>query len=257
MIRGIYTAASGLGVLQARMDITSNNLANISSTGFKQDKATTGAFPEYLLKQQMKADVKGMNNIGWWNTLGLVNQGVVINEVFTDFTSGILTDTGSELDLALEGEGFFTFETAEGNVVYSRDGQLHKDSEGYLVNSRGDRILGGGSPILVENESITVNSQGIIQTSDGYEIQLDVVDFPDKNVLDKLGGNYYSAGDEEGVLLENPGVKQYALEMSNVDIAAETVNMIEITRAYEATQRMVQAQDQLLDKVINQVGVVR
>ncbi|NTW05873.1 MAG: flagellar hook-basal body complex protein [Peptococcaceae bacterium] len=256
MIRGIYTAASGLGTLQARMDITSNNLSNIASTGFKQDKPTVGAFPDFLLKQKMKTDVGGVN-LGWWQTLGSTNQGVALTGVFTDFSTGVLKNTDNELDLALDGEGFFAFEDEDGNILYSRDGQLGKDGEGYLLNSKGHKILAEGSPVLVGKGSFSVNPQGILTTEDGTETKLDIYDFQNRNALVKQGNNYYNAGEEEGILMDNPNVRQNALELANVDVAAETVNMIEITRAYEAAQKMVQAQDQLLDKVINQVGVVR
>jgi flagellar basal-body rod protein FlgF len=256
MIRGIYTAASGLGTLQARMDITSNNLSNIASTGFKQDKATLTAFPDFMLKQKMKTDVGGVN-MGWWQTVGGTNQGVALTGVITDFSNGILKNTGNEMDLALDGEGFFAFEDGDGNILYSRDGQLGKDGEGYLLNSQGHKILAEGSPVQVGKGSFTVDSQGVITIEDGTKIKLDIYNFQNPNALVKQGNNYYNAGEETANLLENPTVRQNALELANVDVAAETVNMIEISRAYEAAQKMVQAQDQLLDKVINQVGVVR
>lgn len=256
MIRGIYTAASGLGMLQARMDITSNNISNIATNGFKQDKMMVEAFPDFLLKQKGKADA-GTVSTDWWRTLGSINQGVAVTGVFTDFTTGILKETGNECDLALEGEGLFTFQTFEGDVLYSRDGELRRDSEGYLVNSQGHWLLGDGSPVYVGTDNFSVSPQGTVTTADNNEIKLDIVNFSDKNVLVKQGNNYFSSDGEEGEILENPNVRQNALEVSNVDITAETVNMIEISRAYEATQKLVQAQDQLLDKVINQVGVVK
>ena len=259
MIRGIFTAASGLGVLQARMEATSNNLANVSTTGFKQDSVQTAAFPEMMLQEKTRANMGGAS-VGGWNPIGRTNQGVVVTGVHTDHSPGIIQETGKETDLALTAEGFFAFEaggSGENNILYSRDGELHRDSEGYLVNTRGQRILGESGPVQVGEGPFTINSEGVLTTSDNSEIKLTVMDFPDKTKLVKEGNGYFSASDGEGTAVEKPGVSQRRLEKSNVDVTAEMVNMMEIARAYEATQKLVQAQDDLLAKAINQVGTVR
>jgi len=259
MIRGIFSAASGLGVLQARMDTVSNNLANVSTTGFKQDRVQTAAFPDLMLQERVRVNAGGYG-FGGWRPVGRSSQGVVVTGVHTDHTAGILQETGRETDLALSGEGFFAFEAGgpgESRVLYSRDGELHRDSEGYLVNSRGHRILGENGPVKVDGGSFTVSPDGLATTRDNTQIRLTVVDFPDKTRLVKEGNGYYSAPAGEGTAAEKPGVTQGFLEKSNVDVTAEMVNMIEIMRAYEATQKLVQAQDDLLDKAINRVGTVR
>lgn len=259
MIRGIYTAASGMGILQARMDATSNNLANVSTTGFKQDKVQTAAFPDFMLQEKVQVNVAGrlMSN---WSQVGLTNQGSVVTGVTTDYGAGLLYQTEKETDLALSGEGFFAFESREGGenrVLYSRDGDLHRDAEGFLVNSRGDRLLGESGPVRVGAGNFTVDPGGLVKTADNEEIRLTVVDFPDKSKLVKEGNNYFSAPAGEGLALANPGVSQKFLEKSNVDVTTEMVNMVEIMRAYEASQKLVQAQDDLLGSAINQVGTVR
>ncbi|MCL6611820.1 MAG: flagellar hook-basal body protein [Peptococcaceae bacterium] len=260
MIRGLFTAASGLGVLQARMDTTSNNLANVSTTGFKQDRVQVAAFPDLLLQERIRGGVGGPG-LGGWAPVGRTNQGAVVTGVYTDHGTGILHETGRETDLALSGEGFFAFEAGgagEGRILYSRDGELHRDSEGYLVNSRGHRILGeSGEPVQVGGGSFTVSPEGVVTTSDGGEERLMIMDFPDKTKLIKEGNGYFSAPQGEGVAVENPGVTQHFLEKSNVDVAAEMVNMIEIVRAYEAVQKIVQAHDELMDGAINRVGTVK
>ena len=258
MIRGIFTAASGLGVLQARMDVTSNNLANLSTNGYKQDRVEVAAFPDLMLQERVRVKVGGMG-IGGWSSVGQTNQGAVVTGVFTDHSTGILSETGKETDLALSGEGYFSFEPrgGEGKVLYSRDGELSINSEGYLVNSRGDRILGDGGPVQVNGQSFTVSPGGVLTTADGTGVQLDMVEFQDKSRLVKEGNGYFSAPSGEGIAATRPGVTQKYLEKSNVDVTAEMVNMVEIARAYEATQKLVQTQDELLGNAINQVGTVR
>jgi len=259
MIRGIYTAASGLGVLQSRMDATSNNLANVSTTGYKQDRVQVASFPDLVLQERVRVSVGGIG-LGAWNPVGRTNQGAVVTGVFTDHSSGILQETGQETDLALSGEGFFAFEAGgqgENRVLYSRDGELHRDAEGYLVNPRGHRLLGENGPVQVGAGDFTVGPDGTLTTSDDSQVRLSILNFPDKNGLVKEGDGYFSAPAGQGVAAENPGVSQRFLERSNVDVTSEVVSMIEITRAYEATQKLVQAQDEMLSKAINQVGAVR
>ncbi|HBV96622.1 MAG: hypothetical protein JL50_16425 [Peptococcaceae bacterium BICA1-7] len=259
MIRGIYTAASGLGILQARMDATSNNLANVSTTGYKQDKVQVAAFPDFLLQEKARVRIGGMS-LNNWSPVGYTNQGAVVTGVVTDHNSGILKETGKETDLALSGEGFFSYEVSDRDgtkVLYSRDGELQVDGEGYLVDTRGNRILGENGPVLVGGDGFTVDTSGVVTTAENEQIQLAVVQFGDKSRLVKEGGNYYSSLDGNGSEAVNPGVTQRFLETSNVDVSAESVNLIEIMRAYEASQRLIQRQDELTELAINKVGMVR
>lgn len=259
MIRGIYTAASGLGILQARMDTTSNNLANVSTSGYKQDRVQVASFPDLLLQEKVRVNI-GRRSFENWSPVGYTNQGAVVTGVVTDQSSGVLKETGKETDLALSGEGFFSFEVKgkDGTrVLYSREGELSRDGEGYLVDTRGNRILGENGPMQVGGGSFTVNADGVVTTSDNEQIKLSIVDFQDKGKLIKEGNNYYSCSDGNGAEAVNPGVSQRYLESSNVDVSAESVNLIEIMRAYEASQKLIQREDELTDLAINRVGAVR
>lgn len=259
MLRGIYAAASGMGVLQTRMDATTNNLANVSTNGFKQVRVQQAAFPDLMLQEKVQVNIAGLR-YGNWSPVGVTNQGIAISGLVTDYGAGMLYDTGKETDLALSGEGLFAFEAVEGGktrVLYSRDGELHRDGEGYLVNTRGHRIIGENGPVMVGGGNFVVEPDGLIKTADNEEIRLTIVDFPYKNKLVKEGDNYFSAPAGEEVAAAKPGVSQGFLERSNVDVTNEVVNMIEIMRAYEASQKLIQAQDDLLDSAINKVGSVR
>lgn len=259
MLRGIFNAASGMGVLQTRMDATSNNLANVSTTGFKQVRVQQASFPDLMLQEKVRVNVAG-RLFGNWSPVGVTNQGIAVSGMVTDYAVGMLNETGRETDLALSGEGFFAFEAGIGGetrILYSRDGELHRDGEGYLVNSRGDRIIGENGPVWVGGGSFKVEPDGLLTTSDNEELRLTIVDFPDKSKMVKEGYNYFSAPAGEEVASANPGVSQGFLERSNVDVTNEVVNMIEIMRAYEASQKLVQAQDDLLEMAISRVGTVK
>jgi flagellar basal-body rod protein FlgG len=248
-----------MGVLQSRMDATSNNLANVSTTGFKHDRVQAVSFPDLMLQEKLRANVAG-RAFNSWTPIGRTNQGAAVSGVVTDFNAGALKETGRETDLALAGEGFFTFEVVEEGerrVLYSRDGELHTDGEGCLVNSRGHRILGEGGYVQVGSGSFTVGPDGVLTTADKNQVRLTVVEFADNNELVKEGDNYFSAPAGEGTESGNPGVVQGFLERSNVDVSAEVVNLIEIFRAYEAGQKLIQAHDQLMDSAINRVGTVK
>jgi len=259
MNRGIFTAASGMGVLQARMDTVSNNMANVDTTGFKQDKVEPASFPEMMLQERKRVSVAS-RVFNTWEQVGAASQGCLVAGLYTDYSNGVLNETGKETDLALTGGGFFAFEVQGSGgtrVLYSRDGELHLNNEGYLVNSRGDKILSEEGPVQVGAGSFTVSQDGTLTDSDNNQVKLMVVDFFDKNKLVKEGENYYSSPDGSRAAAADTGVKQGYLENSNVDVTVEMISMIEIMRAYEAGQKIIQAQDELLGQAINQVGTVR
>ncbi|KJS15896.1 MAG: hypothetical protein VR69_11565 [Peptococcaceae bacterium BRH_c4b] len=257
MIRGLYTAASGLGAQQARMDAVSNNLANVSTSGYKQDTVLTKQFQEMLLQE------KAVDNIGRritrWSPVGYTNQGVAVSGFTTDYSAGVLKETGRKTDLALAGEGFFTVQTKGQNarVLYTRDGQFHTDSEGYLVDSRNNSVLSDGGPVLVGEDDFTVDSGGVISLSDGSTYKLKIVEFDEPQKLTKTGDNYFDAAGVADKTAATPGVTQGYLEQSNVNLATQMVNMVELLRSYEAGQKSIQSQDELLAKAINEVGTVK
>jgi flagellar basal-body rod protein FlgG len=212
-----------------------------------------------MLQEKVRTNIAG-RVFSSWSPVGRTNQGAVVSGVVTDFCAGVLKETGRETDLALAGEGFFAFEvadTGQRRVLYSRDGELHTDGEGCLVNSRGHRILGESGYVQVGRGSFTVDQDGVLTTADKDQVRLRVVEFTDKSMLVKEGDDYFSAPAGEGIDSGSPGVAQGFLERSNVDVSAEMVNMIEIFRAYEASQKLIQAHDQLLDSAINRVGTVK
>lgn len=256
MIRGLFTAASGLGFQQARMDVISNNIANISTNGFKQDNVTSKQFPEMVLLGKIEETVSG-RKMSRWSPVGSTNQGVAVSGVITDYSRGVMRETGRYTDLAIGGNGFFTVETNDGRVLYTRDGQFHTDDQGYLADSRGGRVLTDNGPVQVGSAEFTVNSAGEIILADGTTLKLKIMEFENPGDLVKEGNNYLSAPSGGGSDSVNPGVAQGYLEMSNVEITSQVVSMVEVLRAYEAGQKLIQAHDELLGTVINQVGTVK
>lgn len=250
MIRGLYTAVSGLITQQAKQEVVTNNIANVNTIGYKSDKIAAESFKEVLIQNYDGSSVGGKKQ-----ELGGLSLGSKIDKTITSFTQGTIEDTGKEKDFAIVGRGFFTV-TRNNNNFYSRDGSFHVDNQGYLVNSSGDRVLGVNkfnteiTPIYVGNGNITLNNNNIyINNNLSYSFY--TVDFQSYDNLEKMGDNLYTG---EGSFAVNSEVKQNALEKSNVNIVNEMLEMMTVMRNFESNQKVVQIIDETLSKAANDVG---
>ena len=236
MLKGLYTAYTGMLNEQHRMDTLTNNLANASTVGFKKEGATSQAF-DSILTVKVKDQSVGTKNV---ERMGRNNPGVRIGENYTDFTQGSFRITDNTYDLALAGEGFFAVEftnkAGETSTMYTRAGQFTLNREGYLVTEDGDYVLD------TQNRRIRLNTLAETQISDNGTIsqngvnvaRIQVTDFEDYNYLEKYGETYYRPVEGARTTTASAEVKSGYLEMANVQIVSEMVNLISITRAYES-----------------------
>jgi len=247
MIRGIYTAASGMMVEVERTDVIANNLANAGTAGFKGDVAVTKDFAAVLLKR--------INDGPEAPYIGSTGAGALVDEVATRQTQGSIRYTGNDLDLAIEGSGFFVVATPQGQR-YTRNGSFTVNSQGQLVTADGYRVLGQGGPIQLNEGKVAITGEGQI-TVDGLPVgQLLLVDFADSRRLVKEGSSLYAAPEDMATQPSAGRVIQGALEGANVNVVSEMVQLIAAYRAYEINAKTVQTHDQLLDKAVNEVGRV-
>ena len=258
MLKGLYTAYTGMLNEQYRMDTLTNNLANASTVGFKKEGATSQAF-DSILTVKVKDQSVGTKNV---ERMGRNNPGVRIGENYTDFTQGSFRITDNTYDLALAGEGFFAVEftnkAGETSTMYTRAGQFTLNREGYLVTEDGDYVLD------TQNRRIRLNTLAETQISDNGTIsqngvnvaRIQVTDFEDYNYLEKYGETYYRPVEGARTTTASAEVKSGYLEMANVQIVSEMVNLISITRAYESSQKIIQAYDSSLEIAANQLGKV-
>ncbi|HHW03958.1 MAG TPA: flagellar basal-body rod protein FlgF [Thermoanaerobacterales bacterium] len=253
MIRGLYTAASGLMAEMARTDVISNNLANVNTAGFKKDRAIFRAFPEMdIYRIDDPAASSPMGEVDLRPFIGVLGTGVMLDEISTDFSPGPVKNTSNPLDLALAGDGFFEVQTPAG-VRYTRDGSFTRDQEGYLVTAEGYYVLGQNGPVrLPGDEDISINRRGEIFSGGAFVDRLMVVDFADRRQLLKEGDNLYAANQQP--VPSASEVIQGALESSNVNPIGEMVNLITAFRAYEASQKVVSANDDTLNKAVNEIA---
>lgn len=257
MVRGLYTAYTGMINQQKRLDTVTNNLANASTTGFKREGLTSKSFDQMLTVKLNDLSVPYLNE-----GIGKMSLGVKIGENYTDYSQGSFKETGNTYDLALAGNGFFTisYTDKKGNTSekYTRDGEFTMDSEGYLRTLEDDYVQGEGGNIMipVETSEVSIRDNGDIYADGEYVDSLRIVDFEDYNNIEKFGENLYNVVDGATETESTAAVKQGYLEMSNINVVKEMVEMITISRAYESNQKLIQTEDDMLDKSVNQVGKV-
>lgn len=255
MVRGLYTAWTGMSAEQKRLDIITNNLANASTVGYKKDGISNQSFDE-VLTLKIRDTSEGNHS----RPIGNMSLGVKLGEAYTHYTQGPLRETGNALDLAIEGDGFFTIRTngndgAEG-LRYTRDGTFTQTRDGNITDVYGNSLLGMGGEIVVpvETNDIAISNEGYVFADGQYIDQLQLAYFENSESLEKVGNSMYQT---TGATIEGEGnslIHQGFTEQSNVNVVSEMVNMIAITRAYEANQKVIQTIDRTLDSAANSIG---
>jgi flagellar basal-body rod protein FlgG len=253
-IRALPTASSGMIAQQTRVDVIANNLANVSTTGFKQDRAN---FKDLLYQVIQRAGMRmpGDNITPVGKSIGT---GVQLASVDKEFSQGSLTQTGRDLDLAINGEGFFMVTLSNGSVAYTRVGSFTKDRDGNLVTG-GGYLVEPQITLPAEADRYVISPNGLIQaynksqTGPLAELQLEIARFSNPKGLEAIGENLYLATEASGFASTGtPGeesfgvIQQQMLEESNVEIVREMVELISAQRAYEINSTAIRASDEML-----------
>lgn len=268
--KGVYTALSGAMAQSERLDTIANNIANVNTPSFKRDEQV---FKEYLTANEKPPEViqapRDVASIeSFYNMQGGDKSYVDTAGTYTSFAQGSLKATGGPLDVAVDGNGFFEIGTPNG-VRFTRLGAFKIDGNGQLVTKDGYPVL-KAAPAGTDPAARVIKIAGDqpVHISDGGEIfegetnigRLSMVDFPDKDTIQKVGGSLYEFkpnAKPEVTEVTKPSLKQGFLEMSNVNIVREMTDMITTTRTFESTQKAINAYDSMADKMINQVGSVK
>ena len=253
MLKGLYAAASAMLANLSEQGVLSHNMANLNTPGFREvltsltpfETTTVDSNPAYepTLRSQM---------------LGQLGLGVQASDTLTSFSQGALQQTGQPLDLAIQGDGFFTVQTQAG-TRYTRDGRFQRDANGQMVTVDGYHVLGAnGAALSLPAGQVSVSSTGQIAVNGQAAGQLGLATFANPTTdlaRDGQSGNMFQAvtGPAAGAA---GSVQQGYLETSNLDVSQLMTQMISVGRAYEAAQRMVQVQDTLLGKSISSLGGV-
>ncbi len=256
MVKGLYTAYTGMINEQHRMDVLTNNLANASTVGFKKEGATSQSFDEVLAYK-----IKDTTDPNWARPLGDISLGVKIGENYTDYSQGSMRETGNTYDVAISGSGFFTVQftnkKGEQSIKYTRDGSFTLNKDGYLVTKDGDFVQGTAGRIRLDPlQPASIDQAGNIYQNNTRVATLDITDFEDYNYLEHYGENYYQTVEGFEEKAGDCKIVSGYLEMANMSVVTEMVNMISVSRAYETNQKIVQAYDTSLEIAANQLGKV-
>mgnify|MGYP000377388106 FL=1 len=253
----LYISKTGLSAQDTALTTISNNLANVSTVGFKKDSAV---FQD--LMYQVKREPGGLNSQDSQLPSGLqLGTGVRIEGTTKQFTQGSMEVTEQALDLAVNGRGFFQILLPDGTTSYTRDGQFQVNSDGEIVTASGNRLV-PSITVPQNTANITVGEDGIVSATINGETtaqqvgQIDTVDFINPQGLKAIGNNLFRETEASGnAQTGTPGlsgfgeIKQGMLESSNVEVVEELVSMITTQRAYEMNSKVVSTADQMLQYI--------
>ncbi len=251
-MKALQTAASGMAAQQVRLDNIANNPANVSTTGFKRGREDF----QDLFYQELTSGGQGISS-----ARVEVGSGVRLVGLEKEHTNGQLTETGNQLDVAIQGRGMFALETIEGDRVYTRDGSFRKDADGTLISSGGLKVAGDIN-IPSDAQYVVVTGDGTVQalmpgdTEYTTVGQLEVAGFTNASGLRPLGNNLFEETPESGEALPINGEPDVQLvngflEGSNVDVATELIAMILAQRAYELNSKAISTAEQMMGTAVN------
>lgn len=249
MSRGIYTLASGMLTQQRKIDISSNNIANMNTAGYKKEQAVTSNFGNLLINKYKQngiyKEATPINNVSAIRT-------VVENN--TIHSQGALEETGNMTDFAIKGSGFFAVDKG-GQVLYTRNGSFNIDQEGYLILEGIGRVQGEFGDIYIGTDKFNFVEDGSIIVDDEVIDNIAVYDFSDYNSLNKFGeGMFVSSVPPE--LVDYPVIAQNTVERSNVDLTEELTGILSSQRALQTAAQALKIYDMVNDKAVNEIGKI-
>ncbi len=258
-MRALWTAATGMAAQSLNVDVISNNISNVNTTGFKRGRANF----QDLMYQQVKSPGSEASAAGTQLPTGIqIGLGVKAASVSSNFSEGSFQQTNNPLDMTIQGRGFFQIQLPNGDIAFSRDGKFSVDSTGQLVTQNGD-LVQPGITIPTDSQSVQVSADGTVSVVQAGGIQsvvgqIQIADFINPAGLTHMGSNLFQPSNASGeAVIGNPSenglgsIGQGMLEMSNVNMVEEMVNLIAAQRAYEMNSKAIQAADEMLQTANN------
>lgn len=253
MMQALRIAATGMNAQQLNVDVLSNNIANLNTTGFKQGQA---AFSDLIYQNRIGVGAI-TSSAGTLAPTGLqIGLGVNIGSVYKIMQQGAINQTGNDFDLAMSGRGFFRVTMPDGTTSYTRDGSFQINQDGQLVTKDGFTV-DPSITVPTNATDFTVTNRGVVSAKvDGVVTELGTITvsmFTNEAGLESTGDNYYRETEASGTATDvNPGedgagtIRQKALESSNVDAIESITRLITAQRAYELNSKIITAADQML-----------
>ncbi len=254
-----YNGVFGALTQQRRLDLISNNLANVNTTGFKREHASfRDVFARYA-HDYINPNTAVEDAVPWFKQYLIAKPRVNGNHIV--YEQGGMKQTGNPLDLALEGEGFFKVRGPKGDF-FTRSGMFRRSDEGNIVDQSGNKLLVGGSPVKLPPQGrVQVGENGLLLVNEEPVGTIDIASIKDLGALQKIGKNLYRINErwknQEGLeefRPEGTQISQGFLETSNVEVVQEMVNMIDTLRIFEACQKVVSSTQETDQRLMNKVG---
>lgn len=246
MIRGLYTSATGLLAAQTQSEVIGDNVVNLKTAGYKEQLASNIAFPNMLIQRM------GGNQASEVVEVGEMGRGVGVDRLAMSNVQGALETTDINTDLALTSPGYFVVQTPAGER-YTRNGHFQLDADGMLRTTDGYDLLGEAGAIGPLSSEFSVSADGTIMDQGQRVDQIRIVEVP-IDALKREGQSLYSAN--QPVQAAVGAVRQGAVEASNVELSGQMIQMMTVMKAYEANQKIIQTQDEMLNKAVNEVGKI-
>lgn len=249
MSRGFYTLASGMLTQQRKIDISSNNISNMNTAGYKKEQAVTSNFGSLLINKYKQ---NGINE----EATPIDNVSIIrtIEENNTIHSQGSLEETGSNTDFAIRGSGFFAVDN-NGQIVYTRNGSFNIDEEGYLTLQGTGRVQGEFGEIYVGTDKFDFSEDGSIIVEGEAIDNIAVYDFLDYNSLNKYKEGMF-VSDTEPELVEYPTIVNKTIERSNVNVTEELTGIMASQRALQTAAQAMKLYDMIQDKAVNEIGKI-
>ena len=250
MFGGYYTIASGLMTREKEIDVIGNNMTNMQTPGYRAERLVIGSFDQELLMRQDATSKEALS--------GSMSTSAVVDSVVSLYHSGILKPTGREMDVAINGEGFFTIEAENGETYLTRDGQFHMDEDGYLELPGIGRVQSQSGDIKLEDHNFTVDVDGSIYDDEAKQVGKIAVAVPDANgVLEKASnGMFQLANGNLEYATDGFAMIQGSVEVSNGDMNLEMTTLIEAQRAFQSCSSALQTIDAMNRKAASQIGSI-
>ena len=247
MIRGLYTSASAMLAAQTQSEVIGDNVANVKTPGYKEQLASNISFPAMLIERMGGNTSPEPVQIGWLGT------GVGVDRASLSNTQGALETTDLKTDLALTSPGYFVVQTPGGDR-YTRNGHFQLDANGMLESPEGYALQGEKGTIGPLSSEFVVKADGTVMDNGQRIDRLRVVNIP-TDALKREGQSLYSVTQPVQVSTDAQ-VLQGSIEASNVDLSGQMIQMMTVMKAYEANQKVIQTQDEMLSKAVNEVGKI-
>jgi len=249
MSRGFYALTSGMLTQQRKIDISSNNISNMNTAGYKKEQAVTSNFGNLLINKYKQNGI--YDEATPINTVSIIR---TMEDNNTIHSQGSLEETGSASDFAIMGAGFFSVNN-NGNNVYTRNGSFNVDEEGYLALENVGRVQGEYGDVYIGTDKFNSEEDGSIVVGDEVVDKIAIYDFLDYNILNKVGAGMFTSGEAPN-LVENQKIAGKTIERSNVNVTEEMTSIMSSQRALQTASQAMKMYDLIQEKAVIEIAKI-